>query len=171
MRHAMVMEKHAFPEHPWAEPPKPIWFKNHASSRIFSLFMNACLSGASPAKKGETEKGRTSQPEVVCVPGVVRAVEGSLAGPPSVLPRAIRLQYRHADRPLQPRLGLRYRGQRSAPNPGKPKDGLRQTPLRGAGSGFRRGHQAFGGGDVSDIHNVAAANKNAPNIDFRRRGL
>ena len=80
MRHAMVMEKHAFPEHPWAEPPMPIWFKNHAASRIFSLFMNACVSGASSVKKGETEKGRTSQPEVVCVPGVVRAVKGSLQG-------------------------------------------------------------------------------------------
>ena len=36
-RHAMVMEKHAFPEHPWAEPPTPIWFKNHASSRILFI--------------------------------------------------------------------------------------------------------------------------------------
>ena len=35
----------------------------------------------------------------------------------------------------------------------------RQTPLRDAGSGFRRGHQVFGGGDVSAIRNVSGANK------------
>lgn len=61
-----------------------------------SLLMNAYVSGASSVKKSDTEKGRTSQPEVVRVPAVVRAVEGRLAGPPSVLPRAIPPQDRHA---------------------------------------------------------------------------
>lgn len=82
MRHAMVMEKHAFPEHPWAEPPSTIWFKNHASSRILFTFNECLCMWRLVNQKGETDKGRTSQPEVVRVPAVVCVAEGPLAGPP-----------------------------------------------------------------------------------------
>ena len=111
MRHAVVMEKHAFPEHPWAEPPMPVWFKNHTSSRIFSLL---CVT-------------ISVQMEDLLGIGVLEDwLEDVRNASGGYFSGSGRLHAAGGGSPVELCSPRHFAASRSAPNPGKPKDALRE---------------------------------------------